>query len=186
MLEKMNIVLGGKKQLNDNFFLLFSEIDLEISQQVVEWILGHNFSENPPEILTLVINSPGGSLSAAWAIIDAIRGSHIPVRMIGLGEIASAGLLIFISGNKGMRFLTDNTSIMSHQYFWGTIGKHHELIAVQTEYSNVQKRLIEHYKKTTGLDEHDINKYLMPPHDVYLTSKEALKLGICDHIKTLK
>lgn len=186
MLEKMNIVIGGKKQLNDNFFLLFSEINSDLAQQVVEWILGHNYSEEPPEILTMIINSPGGDLSAAWAIIDVMRGSHIPIRTIGLGQIASAGLLVFISGDNGARFITDNTSIMSHQYLWGTVGKHHELIAAQTEFSNVQKRLIDHFKKTTGLKEDEINKYLMPPHDVYLTAKEAHKLGLCDHIKTLK
>ena len=43
--------------------------------------------------------------------------------------------------------------------------------------------MINHYKKCTGLTESDIRQYLLPPHDVWLSAKEAKKLGLCDEIK---
>ena len=187
MLDKINLLTLGKNTQNDSIFLIFGDITDDIAQTTVEWIINNNFApgEEQPEVLTLMINSRGGDLQSAWAIIDVMRGSSIPIRVIGLGQIASAGLLIFTAGKKGSRILTENTSIMSHQYFWGAVGKHHELMAVQKEYSLTQERLIAHFKKVTGLSEKDINEKLMPPHDVYLSAKEAKELGLCDEVKTL-
>lgn len=187
MLDSINMLTLGKKTNNDSMFLIFGEINTEIAQSTIEWILNANYAaEEAPDVLTIFINSEGGDLSAAWAIIDVIRGSAIPVRIIGLGQIASAGLLILSAGEKGKRILTENTSVMSHQYMWGTVGKHHELMAAQKEFSLTQSRLINHFKKVTGLSEDEINEKLMPPHDVYMSAEEAKALGICDEVKTMK
>lgn len=186
MLDKINLLTLGKKSQNDSMFLIFGEIDTEIAQSTVEWILNANYTDDQPEVLTIFINSAGGDLTAAWAIIDCIRGSSIPVRIIGLGQIASAGLLILSAGEKGMRILSENTSVMSHQYHWGSVGKHHELMAVQKEFNLTQERLIRHFTKVTGMSEKDINEKLMPPHDVYMSPDEAQALGICDVVKSLK
>lgn len=186
MLEKLNLVLGGKKNISDNFLIAFGDVNNDLASTIAEWIIGNNYSEESPEMLTMFLNSAGGDLNAAWSIIDIIRGSSVPVRIIGLGQLASAGLLIFMSGEKGMRILTENTSLMSHQYFWGAIGKHHELMAVQKEFNLTQDRLVKHIKKCTGLSEKQVEEKLMPPHDVYMSADEAKKLGLCDHIKNLK
>jgi len=82
--------------------------------------------------------------------------------------------------------LTPNTSIMSHQYTWGTYGKEHELFSTVKEYELTTERMIKHYKKCTKLKEKQIRQYLLPPHDVWLSAKQAKKLGICDKIKDLK
>lgn len=186
MLDKLNLALKSKSDLNDSFFLLYGDITTDSAQNTTEWILGNNFSAEPPDMLTMLINSAGGDLAAAWAIIDIMKGSTIPIRIIGLGQIASAGLLIFMSGTKGSRVLTENTSIMSHQYLWGVVGKHHELMAIQKEYNFTQERLLKHFRKCTGLTTEEIEEYLMPPHDVYLSATEALDLGLCDIVKSLK
>ena len=187
MLDNINLLTIGKKTKDDSVLLVFGEINDEIAQSVVEWVINANMAdEGAPEVLTMLINSSGGSLTAAWAIIDVIRGSHIPVRIIGVGQIASAGLLIFSAGKKGMRILTENTSIMSHQYFWGAVGKHHELMAVQKEYSLTQDRLMKHFRKVTGLSDDEINQKLMPPHDVYMDAYEAKELNICDEVKSME
>jgi len=187
MLDKINLLTLGNNTKNDSMFLIFGEIDTAIAQSTVEWILNANYTiEDPPEVLTIFINSAGGDLTAAWAIIDVMRGSSIPIRIIGLGQIASAGLLILSAGEKGMRILTENTSVMSHQYHWGSVGKHHELMAAQKEFTLTQTRLINHFKKVTGLSEDEINEKLMPPHDVYMSSLEAKALGICDEVKSMK
>lgn len=136
-------------------------------------------------MLNLIICSPGGDLNAAFALIDVMRGSAVPIRTIGLGQIASAGLLIFISGENGQRILTPNTSIMSHQYTWGSFGKEHELFAQVKEFDLTTKRLIAHYKKCSGLTEADVREHLLPPQDVWLSAQEAKKLGICDVVREL-
>jgi ATP-dependent protease ClpP protease subunit len=82
------------------------EITLTSVKTAVEWIFEANFAEERPELLNLIITSPGGDLNAAFALIDTMRGSAIPIRTIGLGQIASAGLMIFIAGDKGHRLLT--------------------------------------------------------------------------------
>lgn len=186
ILKQINLATLAKADSVSSFFTLFGEVNTEVAQNAISWILEANYADEPPEDLTMLVNSEGGSLSDAFAIIDMMRGSSIPVRTIGLGQIASAGLLIFMSGQKGHRILTPNTSIMSHQYFWGAAGKVHELIAVRKEQDLVQDRLMKHIRMCTGLKDERINKDLMPPHDVYLTAQEAQKLGICDHIKEMK
>lgn len=168
------------------FYLLMDEINLSTCKNAIEWVFEANFSEERPEMLNLLVCSPGGDLNAAFALVDTMRGSAIPIRTIGLGQIASAGLMIFISGDKGQRILTPNTSILSHQYSWGAFGKEHELFASIKEFDLTTKRMIEHYKKCTGLPEKKIREILLPPQDVWLSSVEAKKLGICDDVKDLK
>ena len=129
-----------------------------------------------------MICSDGGNVSDAFALIDVMRSSAIPIKTVGLGMIASAGLLIFISGTPGRRVLTPNTSILSHQFSWMNEGKAHELFATLKEFELTHKRMVEHYKQCTGLDEEEIKRVLLPPHDVWLTAEEALSYNICDAI----
>jgi len=161
------------------------DISLSSAKNVVEWIFEANFAEERPELLNLIICSPGGDLNAAFAVIDVMRGSAIPVRTIGLGQIASAGLMMFIAGTKGHRLLTPNTSILSHQYSWGAFGKEHELFATVKEFDLTTKKMIQHYKKCSGLSEAKIREVLLPPQDMWLSPQEAKKLGLCDDVKDL-
>jgi len=161
------------------------EINLQTAKQTVEWIFECNFQEERPDLLNLIITSPGGDLNAAFAIIDTMRGSAIPIRTIGLGQIASAGLMIFIAGEKGKRLLTPNTSILSHQYSLGAFGKEHELFATVKEFDLTTKKMIAHYKKCSGLSEAKIKELLLPPQDMWLSPLEAKKLGLCDDVKEL-
>ena len=185
MMQKLNLQLSNSDESKHSFFLMMEEISLQSCKQAVEWIFEANFAEERPEMLNLIITSPGGDLNAAFALIDVMRGSAIPIRTIGLGQIASAGLMIFIAGTKGQRILTPNTSILSHQYTWGAFGKEHELFATVKEFDLTTKKMIEHYKKTTGLAEKKIREVLLPPQDVWLAPAEAKKLGICDDVKDL-
>ena len=162
------------------------DINLQVAKSCVEWIFEANFAEERPSLLNLLITSPGGDLTAAFALIDVIRGSAIPVRTIGLGQVSSAGLLVFTAGTKGMRVLTPNTSVLSHQYSWGAFGKEHELFATVKEFDLTTKRMIAHYRKCTGLSEIKIRETLLPPQDIWLSAEEAQKLGLCDQVKDLK
>ena len=164
--------------------VFMGDVTQETMKPLIDWIISENYNKDKKKKeLTLGICSPGGDLNACFALVDIMKGSKIPIRTIGMGMIASCGLLMFISGEKGRRILTPNTSILSHQYSWGTYGKEHELFAVVKEYDLTTTRMVNHYKKCTGLSEKDIRKYLLPPHDVWLSAKEAKKLGLCDSIK---
>jgi len=132
-----------------------------------------------------MICSEGGSMESAFALIDVMKSSDIPIKTVGLGQIASCGLLIFLTGAPGRRVLTPNTSILSHQYSWGSEGKHHELWAVTKEFGLAQERMLRHYQETTGLDTEIIREKLLPPHDVWLNATEALALNICDYVSDL-
>jgi ATP-dependent Clp protease protease subunit len=185
MLQKLNIKLDSKENSNQNFLLFMDEVTTSSCKNIVEWIFTCNFDEHNYEMLNLIICSPGGDLNAAFAVIDTMKGSHVPVRTIGLGQIASAGLLMFIAGEPGHRILTPNTSILSHQYSWGSYGKEHELFAQVKEFDLTTKRMINHYKKCTGLKEEQIREVLLPPQDIWLSAQEAKKLNLCDQVKDL-
>ena len=166
-------------------FLLMDEISDATCKDVIQFIISKNLIKPYPKYLQLIINSGGGDLQAAFALIDTMKGSAVPVHTVGLGCVASAAVLIFIAGVKGKRTLTPNTSILSHQYSWGTYGKEHELIATTREYELTTQRMLKHYKKCTGLTEKKIRQHLLPPQDIWLSAIEAKKLGICDSIKTV-
>jgi len=176
-----------KMDLHLNGMMVFmGDVTMESMGPVIEWILAANMKVNKPSELTLGVCSRGGDLNACFALVDVMRASSIPIRTIGLGMIASCGLLIFISGEKGRRILTPNTAILSHQYSWGSQGKEHELFARVKEMELTTKRLIDHYKKVTGLTEKQIRQHLLPPHDVWLSANEAKKLKLCDKVEEIK
>lgn len=168
-----------------SYYVLMDEINSESCSSVINWIFESNFAEKKPEMLNLFICSPGGCVASAFALIDVMRGSTIPIRTVGIGEIASSGLIIFLAGLKGERILTPNTSILSHQYSGGSIGKHHDLMATVKQFELTHSKIVRHYKKYTKLTEEEIEKLLLPAQDVWLSSEEALKMGICDKIKDL-
>mgnify|MGYP003344326077 FL=1 len=174
------------KSLRDhNTYLFMTDFTSDSVAPVIEFILEKNLlpPSARPDYLTLIICSPGGEMTAAFALIDIMNGSSIPIRTLGIGQISSCGILTFMSGAKGHRTLTQNTSILSHQWSWGTYGKSHELVAVTREFELTDEKMLEHYKRCTDLDEKTIKKFLLPPHDVWLTAKEAVKYGIADTIK---
>ena len=167
-------------------YILMDNISSDSCKEAIEFILKQNSEKKKQKRLQFLICSNGGDVPPCFALIDVMRGSGIPIHTVGLGVIASCGLLLFITGVKGQRILTPNTSILSHQYSWGSWGKEHELFAQVKEFELSSRRLVEHYKKCTGLSEEDIRTYLLPPEDVWLSGKEAKKLGICDSIRQMK
>jgi ATP-dependent Clp protease protease subunit len=165
-------------------YVFMDNVTSESVKPIIEWILYENhISKTRKSELLLMICSEGGDLSAAFALIDTMKSSKIPIKTVGLGLIASCGLLIFISGQKGRRFLTPNTSILSHQFSAGSEGKSHELFATMREFELTNKRILDHYKVCTDLSEDIIREKLLPAQDVWLDHDDALKLNLCDHIE---
>lgn len=163
-----------------HYFLLAKDIDTSSCAEAMAFILERNFMEIPPPEIRLIINSTGGDLASALALTDVMEASRVPIWTYGLGQILSAGLLIFMTGDKGHRYITKNTSILSHQFSWGMVGKEHELVASGKEIDLTKQRVFEHYKKHTKQSDTIIKKYLLPPEDCWLSSKEALKYKLAD------
>lgn len=164
--------------------LLTTEFNQETIMPLVRQILEWNLMDpnSAPEHIKLYINSPGGSVHSAFHLIDTMKQSRIPVHTIGMGLIASCGVLTMMAGEKGHRYITQNTSVMSHQYAWGSQGKEHELMARVKEFEMSTKRMIDHYKKCTGKDEKYIRKELLAESDHWLSAEETIKHGIADHV----
>jgi ATP-dependent Clp protease protease subunit len=175
------------QQLHENgMYVFMGEVNDENIRPVIEWILHENYiNKKKRRELLLMICSEGGDMGAAFALIDVMRSSQIPIKTVGLGMIASAGLLIFISGTPGRRVLTPNTSILSHQFSWMNEGKAHELFATMREFELTQQRMLNHYRLCTGLSDDEIRQHLLPPNDVWLSAIEAMGLNVCDHISEL-
>ena len=168
-------------------WVLMGEIDDDTVKPVIEWLLHENYvSKKRRKELLLMICSEGGDVGKAFALIDTMRSSQIAIKTVGLGQVASAGLLIFLAGTPGRRVLTPNTSILSHQFSWGSDGKAHELFATMKEFDLTQKRMLQHYRDCTGLSEEEIRTALLPPHDVWRSAEEAMALNICDSISQVE
>jgi len=184
-MPKIPMLLSGADLYDSGIFLFMGPVDQESCKDAIEFILKQNTEKKKKKKLQFMICSPGGEMAPCFALIDMMKGSKIPIHTIGLGLIASCGLLLFITGEPKHRTLTPNTSILSHQFSWGSWGKEHELFAQVKEFELSTRRMIEHYKKCTGLDEEQIRQYLLPPQDIWLSAKEAKKLGICDTVRSV-
>jgi len=174
----------GQLMWENGYYYMAENFTSETTKPIIGWIIENNLmpDQRRRKELTLIINSPGGEVHSAFALIDTMKGSAIPIRTIGIGMIASCGILTFMAGAKGRRILTPNTSILSHQYSWGSVGKEHELFARVREFELSTERMINHYKKCTGLGEKKIREILLPPEDVWLSAEEAVKYGIADKV----
>jgi ATP-dependent Clp protease protease subunit len=163
-----------------NHFLT-GEIDGEKAEATIRWILSEN--RNPSgETLQLYINSEGGSLNDALAIIDIMHRSEIPIITVGLGSVMSAGFLIFASGTKGQRLIGKNSSLMCHQFTHELSGKYHDIKTTFMETERINERMVDVLFHACGMKKNLIRAKLLKPTDVWLSPEDVIKLGIADHI----
>ena len=168
--------------LDESVYYLSGGIDEETITPLIKWLLYEGVNNKEPRTLTIYINSTGGDLYQAFALIDVMQASPHKIRTVGVGAVMSAAFLIFASGSQGERYSTVNTSFMSHQYSDTTEGKHHDLKATMKEGETCNQRMVDILRNATGLTPARVRSKLLPASDVYLTPKEALDLGIVDTI----
>lgn len=161
---------------------LTGEIGQFNTTPLIQWIISENTKSVPKEHLTLYINSIGGDLYDAFAVIDIMKSSKIPIKTIGLGSLMSAAFMIFISGQRGSRVLAHNTSIMCHQFSTSYEGKEHDIKASERETRFVKQKMLDIIKNSTDMDERTIKRKLLPPSDVWLSAEECMELGVADSI----
>jgi ATP-dependent Clp protease protease subunit len=166
--------------LESHTYFINGDINEETVGKVIRWIVYENLKGEDP--LTLYINSDGGSLPDAFALIDIMRMSKKPIRTIGIGSVCSSAFLIFAAGSKGHRMIGKNTSIMCHQFTETTEGKFHDLKTKIKESQRMNQRMIDLLTDCSGLDARTVKTKLLPPSDVWLSADELIELGIADSI----
>ena len=180
-----NATAKGRGLRDYGVIYLSGEIDDRTSENVCKEIIEFNITGKTDHI-QLIINSPGGSCPAGFAIIDIMEWSRLPIYTTGIGMIASMGLLVFMTGFRGRRIITPRTSILSHRYSWMTWGNHSQLLASRKEQDLEHARIVAHYLRCSKIvSKEELEKYLLRDVDTWLTPEEAIEFGIADSVEPI-
>ncbi|HHH12524.1 MAG TPA: ATP-dependent Clp protease proteolytic subunit [Candidatus Moranbacteria bacterium] len=165
--------------LEDRIVFLGQEIDDAVANTVIAQLL-YLQSRGKNEEVTLYINSPGGSVSAALAIYDTMRHISPAVSTVCVGLAASAASLLLAAGEKGKRKILPNAEVMIHQVLGGARGQASDIDIQARHILALRDRLNKILAKHTG---QKVAKIAADTdRDYYMTAVEAKKYGIVDKI----
>src|SRR3990172_11705336 len=108
--------------LKDRIIMLGTEIDDGVANVIVAQLLFLE-SEDPDKDINIYINSPGGSVTAGFAIYDTMQYVKRAVSTMWVGQAASMGAMLLLAGAKGKRYSLPNSRIMIHQPMGGARGQ---------------------------------------------------------------
>jgi len=129
--------------------------------------------------ITVMIDSPGGSVECLLSIIKTIDLSKTPVRTVCYCSAMSAAADLLASGHKGMRYCLPGTSVMMHSGSCAYQGTASQVDAAKKFFDAMGKRVTDHVFSRTEIDTKTQRKM---KDDYYMNEEDALKLGIIDHI----
>jgi len=170
-----------KSLLDNDIHYLNGEITNENIAEAIKFIVSRDLDKKK-KILKLYVNSTGGDLYEAFALIDVIKNSKHSISTIGIGAIMSAGFLIFISGEKGMRYIGKNTGIMNHQHTDSWESKMHDLRACMSENINCETRALNIIKDAANISLNEAREKFNSKSDQYFTAKQLVDLNLADKI----
>lgn len=164
--------------LKDRIIFLEGEIDDHTSSIVVSELLYLNSISH--EDISLYINSPGGSITAGFAIYDTMNFIESDVSTICVGMCASMAAFLLSSGKQGKRFALKNSEIMIHQPLGGASGQATEIKIAAERIIKAKAKL----NKLLSLNTHKSIKVIErdTERDNFMDSTEALNYGIIDKI----
>ena len=139
-------------------------------------------AEDPSKDIHLYINSPGGSVSAGFAIYDTMKYIKCDVSTICIGMASSMGAFLLAGGTKGKRFALPNSEIMIHQPSGGARGQATEIKIVAENILKTKKKLNEILAANTGRSIEEIERDT--ERDNYMSAEEAKAYGLIDEILT--
>lgn len=137
-------------------------------------------SQDPKADIKLYINSPGGHVTSALAIYDAMQYLKPDVSTICVGVAASAAAVLLAAGAKGKRYVLPNSEVMIHQVFGGAEGQAIEIKIEAEHILRVKSRLNDILVKHTGQSLSKIERDT--DRNFYMTAEEAMKYGMVDEI----
>lgn len=134
------------------------------------------------EDITLVINSPGGSVTAGLAIYDTMNGMPCDVSTVCLGSAASMGAFLLAAGTKGKRYATPNSEVMIHQDMGGASGQAVDVQIAAHWIGRMKDNLGRLLASFTGQPLERIQ--IDTDRDSFMTAAEAVSYGMVDKIRT--
>ena len=167
--------------LRERIIFLGTAIDDMVANLVVAQLLLLD-SENPEKDIMLYINSPGGSVTAGFAIYDTMQHIRADVSTICLGQAASMGAFLLSSGTKGKRMALPHSRVLIHQPLGGAQGQATDIEIQAAEIIRIKKSLNEILASNTGQSIKKIEKDT--DRDYNMTPQEALEYGMIDKVIT--
>lgn len=168
--------------LSDRIIFLSEEITDSSASTIIAQMLFLEAQDSGSDI-QFYINSPGGSVTAGFAIYDTIQYISCDVSTICIGLAASFGAFLLAGGTKGKRIALPNAEIMIHQPLISGNGLHGSAADIQIASKQMQKtkqRLTEIMAKNTGREFNEV--VAATERDNFMSAKEAYEFGIIDKI----
>ncbi len=165
--------------LRERIIFLGGGIDDHVANIIIAELLFLQ-SEDSKKDISLYINSPGGSVTSALAILDTMNHIKPEVSTVCVGMAASAGALLLSAGQKGKRLILPNAEVMIHQPWGGAEGRAADIEITTKQILRTRERLNKILSENTGQPLSKIEKDV--DRDYFLTAEEAKKYGIVDKI----
>lgn len=168
--------------LSDRIIFLNEEVNDNSASIVIAQMLFLE-AQDPEKDIQFYINSPGGSISAGFAVYDTMQYIKCDVSTICMGMAASFGAFLLAGGSKGKRMALPNAEIMIHQpaiHGNGVQGQATDIKIVSDHIQKSKKRLNKILAENTGRTVEEIE--IATERDNYLTAGEALEFGLIDQI----
>ena len=169
--------------LNDRIIVLSEDVNDTTASLVVAQLL-YLEGQDPDKDISLYINSPGGSITAGFAIYDTMQYIKPEVSTICMGMAASMASVLLAAGAKGKRFTLPYARVMIHQPLGGAQGQATEIEIHAREILRIRDEMNDIMAKHTGQPKEKIQ--IDTERDYYLTAVEAKAYGLVDEILTRK
>ena len=169
--------------LRDRIVMVNGEIEPQMANAIVAQLLFLE-SENPNADISLYINSPGGDVSAGWAIMDTMQYIKSPVSTIGMGLVASMASVLLAAGAKGKRFALPNAQVMIHQPLSGIQGQITDIEIGMRKAQRVKDTMLKQMVEFTGRKYDELHDAM--ERDNWMTAAEAKDFGLIDKVLTKK
>ena len=168
--------------LSDRIIFLGEEVTDASASSVIAQMLFLE-AQDPAKDIQLYINSPGGSVTAGFAIYDTMQYIKCDVSTICIGLAASFGAFLLAGGTKGKRIALPNAEIMIHQPLIGGNGIQGPATDIQIASEQMQKtkqRLTRILSENTGRTFEEVAA--ATERDNFMSAQEALDFGLIDKI----
>ncbi|EGK10866.1 ATP-dependent Clp protease, protease subunit [Desmospora sp. 8437] len=165
--------------LKDRIIFLGSEINDAVANTIVAQMLFLQ-TEDPNKDIQLYINSPGGSISAGFAIYDTMQHVKCDIQTICIGMAASMGAFLLSSGTKGKRLALPNSEVMIHQPLGGAQGQASDIEISAKRILRMRDRLNQLLSDQTGQPLKKIQQDTDRDH--FMSAEDAKKYGLIDKI----
>jgi ATP-dependent Clp protease protease subunit len=166
--------------LKENIIFLQTPIDDQIASLICAQLI-HLESENPDKDINIYINSPGGDLTALFAIYDTLQFIRNDIATICLGQAASAAAVLLAAGTQGKRLALPHARVLLHQPYGATgYAQAADIELAAKEIMRMRDLLEEIISRHTGQPVERVHKDT--DRDFVMSADEAREYGIIDEV----